>query len=96
MEFEWDDQKNRQNITKHGVSFATACRIFEGPVISWADDRKDYGEPRHHSIGQIEGVVVLAVIHTPRVGKTRLISARPANRSERKRYEKEIQTRTEP
>jgi uncharacterized protein len=93
MIFEWDDHKNRTNIGKHGVSFETAVRIFDGPVLSWIDDRKEYGEVRMRSIGQIEGVVILAVIHTERSGRTRIISARPADRFERKRYEEAIQKR---
>ena len=94
MTFEWDEDKNRINIGKHGVSFETAMRIFEGPVLSWTDDRKEYGEVRRRSIGQVDGVVVLAVIHTERSGKTRIISARPADRTERNRYEEAIQKRT--
>jgi len=90
MEFEWDDDKNRGNIEKHGIGFATASRIFEGPLVSWVDDRYEYGEVRHHSIGQVGGVIVLAVIHTDRDGIIRIISARRANRAERKRYEEEI------
>jgi uncharacterized DUF497 family protein len=92
--FEWDEDKNRINIGKHGVSFETAARIFEGPVLSWIDDRKAYGEVRMRSIGQIDGVVILAVIHTERSGKTRIISARTADRIERKRYEEAIQKGT--
>jgi hypothetical protein len=66
MAFECDEDKNRINIGKHGVSFETAARIFEGPVLSWTDDRKEYGEDRLRSIGQVDGVAVLAVIHTER------------------------------
>ncbi|AYM05151.1 BrnT family toxin [Agrobacterium tumefaciens] len=51
---------------------------------------------RYHTIGQIEGIVFLAVIHTDRAGLIRIISARPANRRERKRYDEEIRKRTEP
>lgn len=90
MEFEWDEDKNRGNIEKHGIGFATASRIFEGPLVSWVDDRYEYGEVRHHSIGQVGGVIMLAVIHTDREGIIRIISARRANRAERKRYEEEI------
>ena len=43
MTFEWDTAKNQTNIRKHGVSFETAQRIFEGSVLTWFDDRKDYG-----------------------------------------------------
>lgn len=94
MTFEWDEGKNRINTGKHGVSFETAARIFEGPVLSWTDDRKEYGEVRLRSIGQVDGVAVLAVIHTDRSGKTRIISAGPADRTERNRYEEAIQKRT--
>ncbi|WP_421399035.1 BrnT family toxin [Agrobacterium fabrum] len=83
-------------MRKHGVGFQTAIRIFENAVLSWVDERAAYGELRHHTIGQIEGVVFLAVIHTDRAGKIRLISARPANRRERKRYDEEIRKRVEP
>ncbi|WP_320201929.1 BrnT family toxin [Agrobacterium sp. rho-13.3] len=93
--FEWDEKKNRINLEKHGIGFALAVRIFEGPVLSFVDDRNDYAETRYRSIGQIEGVVVLAVIHTDRAGKMRLISARAANRRERRRYDEEIRKRTE-
>ena len=52
MTFEWDTAKNQTNIRKHGVSFETAQRIFEGSVLTWFDDRKDYGEDRYISVGK--------------------------------------------
>lgn len=90
MDFEWDEAKNAANIAKHGVGFATASRIFEGPVVTWTDDRNDYAEVREHSIGVVEGILFLAVIHTDRDGKCRIISARRASRTERRRYEEAI------
>jgi uncharacterized DUF497 family protein len=93
--FEWDDDKNRLNIEKHGVSFDTACRIFDGFVFTVRDQRFDYGEVRDISIGEVGDLTVLTVVHTDRNGITRLISARAASRSERKRYGDEIQKRTE-
>lgn len=92
--FEWDEAKNQANIAKHGVDFAYASRIFEGPVWSWSDDRFDYGEPRQVSIGAIDGVMFLAVVHTPRAGVTRIISARRANRREKESYERETLRRS--
>ncbi|RMB08195.1 BrnT family toxin [Eilatimonas milleporae] len=88
--FEWDEKKNRANVEKHGVGFKTASRIFEGPVLSAIDDRTDYGEVREISIGAIDGIVVLVVVHTDRDGKTRIISARRANRAERQRYDEAL------
>lgn len=90
MEYEWDEAKDAANIAKHGVGFVTACRIFEGPVLSAIDDRSDYGEVRERSIGVVEAVLFLTVVHTDRDGMCRIISARRASRGERKRYEEAV------
>lgn len=90
MQFEWDDAKNRSNIEKHGLSFATAIRIFEGPVLTAIDARFDYGEVRELSIGRIGNAMIIVVAHTDRAGITRIISARPAKKAERMRYEQAI------
>ncbi len=94
--FEWDDEKNRRNIEKHGIGFLTAIRIFEGPVVTQIDNRRDYGEIRRQTIGAVADVLVILVVHTQRDGRVRVISARRANRQERKRYEEEIRSRTQP
>jgi len=86
MKFEWDEAKNAANIEKH----ETARRIFEGPVFSVVDNRFDYGEVRRNSIGRIDGELFLMVTHTDREGITRIVSARPAKRGERKRYDEKI------
>ena len=90
MKFEWDMAKNQANIRKHGVRFETAQRIFEGPVLTWLDDRKDYGEDRYISIGKVESVALIVVAHTSRDDRIRLISARPASRKERQAYHERI------
>lgn len=84
--FEWDEDKNRANIRKHGVSFAKAQKIFNGPVFSWLDDRIDYGEDRYITLGVVDGIAVLVVVHTDEDNVTRIISARPASKQERKKY----------
>lgn len=90
MEFEWDEDKNRQNIGKHGLRFEDAIRIFDGFTVDLPDDRFDYGEPREISIGRIAGLAVVVVVHTDRDGKIRVISARLAGKIERRLYEKAI------
>ncbi len=85
--FEWDDDKNAENLRKHGISFEEAALIFDGPTVSWVDDRIDYGEARVLTLGLIRKVVAVTVVHTARDGKTRIISARLANRRERKLYD---------
>lgn len=90
MDFEWDGEKNRSNIEKHGVSFEDASRIFAGFTIDAPDTRHDYGEERTTSVGLLGGIVVLVVVHTDRFGNCRIISARQANKKERKRYDEAI------
>jgi len=90
MKFEWDDEKNRQNIAKHGVSFEQAKYIFDGFTVDRIDNRFTYEEIRELSLGMIKNVIILAVVHTDRDGICRIISARPALRKEKARYEKEI------
>ncbi len=89
--YEWDDDKNRKNVEKHGIDFETAKRIFDSPIVSRRDERKDYNEIRYVSIGIIDQVAMIVVVHTNRQGRIRLISARPASRRERRIYYEQIQ-----
>ena len=84
---DWDDTENQENICRHGISFAEAKRIFDGPIVTAVDERFDYGEMREISIGSLAGVVVLSVVHTGRTGVTRIISARRATKTERKLFD---------
>ena len=88
--FEWDEEKNAANRRKHGISFQEASTIFEGPVLSLADEGDD-GEVRERSYGLLGGVVVVCIIHTDRNGVTRIISARKATRNERKLFDAYLQ-----
>ena len=85
MEFEWDDEKAKQNLRTHGVDFADACHVFFDPSrLEDVDDLYDE-EERFITIGDVNGRI-LFVVFTLRDGRIRLISARKATRSERKRY----------
>jgi uncharacterized protein len=90
MQFEWDEEKNRQNIAKHGLRFEDACRIFNGFTLDREDDRFEYDETRIISLGLLDGIAIVAVAYTDRCGRIRLISARPAVKSERNLYEKAL------
>ena len=85
MEFEWDENKNRSNIEKHGIGFLSAARIFDGPVYEARDTRKDYGEVRIKAIGKVNATV-LCVVYTLRGQTRRMISARKARRDEKRAY----------
>ena len=97
IRFEWDETKNLSNRRKHGVSFEEACHVFLDPLCVSAQDRIEDGEPRWQTLGLVEGLLLLTVAHTVReeledgtwVEIIRIISARPATRKERRRYEGE-------
>ena len=83
--FEWDPEKREANLRKHGIDFADAVRIFEGPVLEREDRRRDYSELRFVALGAVEEVL-LSVVYTPREPAFRIISAREANRHEKAAY----------
>ena len=82
MLFEWDDEKSNRNVRDRQLDFATAALIFDGPVQTVIDDRKDYGEVRLIALGEVDGVV-LVFVYTDRGDVRRIISARYANKKER-------------
>jgi len=87
MEFEWDEEKDAENQKKHKISFAEAALIFQGPILTSIDDKEDYDEIRELSIGLIGSVAVIVVSHTDRDDVTRIISARKAEKPERRKYD---------
>jgi uncharacterized protein len=72
-------------MEKRGFDFEYAARIFEGTVLEREDGRRDYGERRIVSVGQIEGDVFV-VVYTWRGNHRRIISGRRASRRERDAY----------
>ena len=91
MKFEWDEDKNRANYAKHGVSFEIASKVFDDPLVAYLFDRIVEGEERWHAIGKVLMLPLLVVAHTWRDqdGRevVRIISARQATSQERRRYE---------
>ena len=85
MRFDWDCAKGERNRRERGFGFDFAALIFEGETLEWLDDRTDYGEARLRAIGKVDGLVV-HVVFTDRDDVRRIISARLADRKERKRW----------
>ena len=90
MDFEWDEQKNKANIRKHGLDFADAWEIFTAPMLTAPDDREDYGEDRWIGIGMIRGHVVVIVFTERDEDTIRVISLRKALSHERTGYEQTL------
>ena len=88
--FEWDEEKSRENLGKHGISFLEATTVFRDPFAMLTfDPDLSWAESRYILLGfSIEGRL-LVVSFTERPPKTRLISARRATRRERRIYEEE-------
>jgi hypothetical protein len=87
MQFEWDEAKNLENIRKHQIDFEDVYKIFDSPMLIEVDERFDYGEERWFGIGFL-GNGVAVVVWTEKQGNViRIISARKANRYERKKFE---------
>jgi uncharacterized DUF497 family protein len=95
IRFTWDTAKAGSNRRKHGVDFEDALGVFRDPLHLSRLDRVEDGEQRWQTIGRAHGVTVLLVAHTmteegSETGEViRIISARKATRSERKRYEEQ-------
>jgi len=92
VKFEWDEAKNRINIRKRGIDFDDVSEAFNGPMIVNPDDREDYSEDRWIGTGFLRNVPVI-IVFTERNDTVRIISARKADKYERKRFEKEIRYR---
>lgn len=85
-EFEWDGNKAESNAEKHGITFEEAAEVFTDPFYQ-GGDASDNNEQRDFIIGYSFSQKLLLVVHTERGKRTRIISARPATRHERKIYE---------
>ena len=90
MRWAWDEEKARGNIAKHKVSFERARLVFADPHQISIPDNCETDE-RWQTIGMVNGVLILLVVHTVEEHDDketiRIISARKATPSERKRYE---------
>jgi uncharacterized DUF497 family protein len=94
MRFEFDPAKSEKNERERGLPFAAASRLFEGLRLEWRDERKDYGEIRVNTLGEIEDRVFFASF-TRREGAIRIVSFRKANARETRRYREHFETRSE-
>lgn len=88
MQFEWDEQKEKINISKHGIDFSTAALVFgDENRIEKYDDVHSIDEDRYITIGRINGIpVIVMVVYTERPFAIRIISARLATNREKEAY----------
>lgn len=86
--FEWDPAKARLNAKKHDVDFAEAATVFaDGLSLTYPDPDHSASEERYITFGLSANGRHLAVAHTDRGDRIRIISAREMTRGERRYYE---------
>lgn len=88
MRFEWDNEKARINLKKHGVSFGEATEVFDDPNVVEAEDTEhSVEEARFVIIGYSTRRLLFVVFAERRGDLIRIISARPPTAAERRAYE---------
>ena len=85
MRIEWDEQKRKSNMKKHGFDFVDAVKVFEGATFTMRDDRFDYSENRFLTLGMLEGIIIV-IAHLEEDDLIRIISMRKATKNEQKIY----------
>ena len=90
MEYEWDRQKAKYNLRKHGVSFEEASTVFNDILANvYEDPDHSVHERRFLIMGTSARGRLLNVSFADRKPRIRIISARVLTRREKKLYEKE-------
>ena len=88
MEFIWNEEKRRTNRLKHGVDFADAVAVFFDDMALTFPDPDHHDEQRFITIGMDASLHVLLVVYAYRREHViRIISARKADKKERRQYE---------
>lgn len=86
--FEWDPNKQKINIEKHGIDFVDVAAIFNDINRIETTVMNESGEERYITIGTVNNIILL-VVYTLRGNSIRLISARRASKNERQYYKKQ-------
>ena len=90
LTFEWHEDKAKENLRKHKVSFEEAKTVFNDSLsITIVDPEHSADEVRYIDIGLSAKGQILVVVYMERGSNIRIISCRKATKSERRIYEQE-------
>ena len=86
--FDWDDKKAASNLLKHYVSFAEAATVLQNlQAAEFPDAEHSIKENRWIAIGHSNRGRILVVCYTEKGNVVRIISARKADKQEKRAYE---------
>lgn len=89
MVFEWDDEKRRANLARHGIDFEDGAVMWLGSVLEDYERRWIGGELRILAVGTLPAdEKIVAMVYTRRGARIRIISMRRARDYERRDYRK--------
>ena len=88
LEFEWDPEKDKASLRKHGVDFEEASTVFGDPLATTVPDPRHFeGEYRFVTTGYTSRQRLVVVWHTERGQRIRIIGVRQGTPGERRLYE---------
>ena len=88
MKIEWDPEKAKSNLKKHGISFEEAATTLSDPMAATgADPDHSITEERYVTFGVSGKGRLVVVSHTEKHETIRIISARKASKGEKELYE---------
>lgn len=83
--FEWDEEKAKTNLRKHGIAFGAVEHFDFERALEWSVNRKVDGEERIVSVSLLDGKIC-TLVYTLRGTSVRVISLRRASRKEADDY----------
>ena len=81
--------RQSSNLKAHGIDFARLDCLFDAPMVTVEDERKQYGEQRLQSLAWFHDRVVF-LVWTERDNGARLISCRYGDKHETRAYFKSL------
>lgn len=90
MTLEWDESKRLATLAERGLDFSDVEIVFTGACMTMPDNRRDYGEIRYLTFGELVGRLVV-ICWTWRGANVRVISMRKANEREIKAYRQRLE-----
>ena len=88
IEYDWDTEKEAENVRQHGIDFYEAMVALRDPfAVEWFDQDHSLDETRFITIGRDLRGRFFTVVTSDDWPKPRIISARRATKRERHAYQ---------